>query len=51
METSTDIMIFKNNHSKGEMMKIQQIAAKQEYSKKEINFVLAMASRTFRMVS
>lgn len=50
MESGTNIRISKHHLSKGEVMELQRIAAKLQYSEKEVKFVLSMAARTFRMV-
>lgn len=51
METISDIRILKNHLSEGELVKIQQIAAKASYSEKEAKFVLSMAARSIKRLA
>lgn len=51
METNADIRILKNHLSEGELVKIQQIAAKASYSEKEVKFILSMAARSIKCMA
>ena len=50
MNGEIEIWILKNRLSGGEQMKMQRIAAKPEYSEKEVKFALALAARTLKKV-
>ena len=50
MEAGIEIRILNVHLSGGEQMELQRIAAKPEYSEKEVKFALAMAARTLKKV-
>ena len=51
MEAGIEIRILNVHLSGGEQMELQRIAAKPEYSEKEVKFALAMAARTLVRLS